>query len=234
MKRVLFVLFFAASLIINAQVQSRFINVTGTAEIIAQADCIVFNAQIRTVNESMEQAKKINDRNLDELLTTIKSNGVNSDDIEIAPVSLGKNYEYGTSGRKERGYFANVNLTFKLKDFSKYLKLTEKIAKNPSAALNSSFELSKEKLQILNKEARLKALAAAKEKAEYMAAALKTKLGSVSEIEEVDGESPTFRGMGALANISAKMDTDMLNEPVAGNITIKKTVRVKFDILIIL
>lgn len=183
----------------------------------------------------MVQAKKLNDKSLDELLTTIKSAGIASEDIETAPVSLGKNYEYAASGRQEKGYFAIVNLTFKLRDFAKYLSLTEQISKNPSITLHSSFELSKEKLQALSKDTYTNALKAAKEKAEYMAAALSAKLGSVSEIEEVGGNIPMLKGGGAMmANYSAKMDAGLQNDPIEGKIVVTKSVSVKFDLLILL
>jgi uncharacterized protein len=231
-KLFIFVLLVMAATI-NAQNAPKFITVNGTAEVIVPADCIVFNVSIKTVNEVMALAKSMNDKTLDELLTRVKSSGVAAEDIEIAPVSLGKNYEYGTSGRKEKGYFASVTLTFKLKDLTKYLSLTEQLSKSPSIELNSSFELSKEKLLALNKDTYCSALKAAKEKAEYMAAALGAKLGSVSEIEEAGVNTPILqRSSQLISNFSAKMDADLQNEPVAGKITVSKSVRVKFDILI--
>jgi uncharacterized protein YggE len=231
-KKIFIFLLFITAIALNAQNTPRFITVSGTAEVIVPADCIVFNVQIKTINESMAQAKRQNDKNLDDLLTTIKSAGVTSEDFEVAPVSLGKNYEYGASGRKEKGYFAAVNLTFKLRDFTKYLSLTEQISKSPSIELNSSFELSKAKLQSLSKDTYCNALKAAKEKAEYMAAALGAKLGPVAEIEEAGADIPFVPVKGGRAsNFSTKMDAGMQNEAVEGKIVVSKSVSVKFDLI---
>lgn len=231
MKKVFFILLFSA-ILMNAQNAQKFITVNGTAEVVVPADCIVFNVHLKTTNELMAQAKKLNDKILDELLTTIKSLGILEDDIEIAPVSLGKNYEYGTSGRKEKGYFANVNLTFKLKDLTKYLVSTEQLSKYSSVELSSSFELSKEKLLSLSKDTYIKALTAARVKAEYMAAALNAGLTGVSEIEETGVDMPLYQSRANAFNVSTEMDASVQNSLVSGKIIVRKSVRVKFDLII--
>ena len=220
---VLFVLLLC-SVSVNAQENNRYINVNGTSELILPADQINFGVQIRTVAESLDMSKSTNDEYLSELKTILKETGINQDDIEISPVTLGKNYEYDAQvGRRQKGFYTECRVTFILKDFSKYYELTDKLsASSHFEVVSSGYSLSDYEQH--NKKAYEKALLAAKDKAEYMAKTLGVKLGEVLEIDE----NNFWQNNAVPFNTVAKVSTQ--DENVSGKVTISKSVRVKFSI----
>ena len=220
---VLFVLLLC-SVSVNAQENNRYINVNGTSELILPADQINFGVQIRTVAESLDMSKSTNDEYLSELKAILKETGINQDDIEISPVTLGKNYEYEAQvGRKQKGFYTECRVTFILKDFSKYYELTDKLsASSHFEVVSSGYSLSDYEQH--NKKAYEKALLAAKDKAEYMAKTLGVKLGEVLEIDE----NNFWQNNAVPFNTVAKVSTQ--DENVSGKVTISKSVRVKFSI----
>lgn len=220
---VLFVLLLC-SVSVNAQENNRYINVNGTSELILPADQINFGVQIRTVAESLDMSKSTNDKYLGELKAILKETGINQDDIEISPVTLGKNYEYDAQvGRRQKGFYTECRVTFILKDFSKYYELTDKLsASSHFEVVSSGYSLSDYEQH--NKKAYEKALLAAKDKAEYMAKTLGVKLGEVLEIDE----NNFWQNNAVPFNTVAKVSTQ--DENVSGKVTISKSVRVKFSI----
>ncbi len=203
--------------------QQRYINVNGTSEIDVNADQINFNVQVKVINKTLPDAKKKNDEYLNQLLQILKDQGVKSDDIEVSPISLGKNYEYTSGERVQKGFYALVNVTFLLRDLSKYYDLTDNLTKNESFEITgASYDISDYEKQ--NKKAYEDALNAARQKAEYMCKTLGVTAGDVLEIDET-GNSP---GYPIPFNVRTK-ESGQPENPF-GNVTIRKTVRVKFEI----
>src|ERR1035441_2090065 len=108
----------------KAQENKKYINVTGTSELILPADQMNFTVQIRTINDSVEESKKANDNHLNELMALLKSAGILSNDITSSPISIGKNYEMKDKDRIQKGFFTEVRVSFLFKDLSKYYELT--------------------------------------------------------------------------------------------------------------
>lgn len=221
---------FAAILIlclssVNAQENKRYININGTSELIRAADQIDFSVRIRIVNESLEESKRINDKNREELLSLLKKVGISLDDISESAVTLGKNYEHDMSTGRQRqdGYFTEVNVSFKLKDLSKYYDLSNKLAtSNAFEVISSTYAISDYETQ--HKASYEIALTAAKIKAEYMAKALGLKLGEVLEIEE-NNPMETFSRLSNKVSYEVNQST-----PISGKVILTRSVRVKFGI----
>lgn len=223
MKKFLILILLFSFTIVNAKGKQKFINVTGTSELTVPADQITITVQIKTIAQSIEESKKNNDNSLNELVTLLKSVNINSDDIQISPISLGKNYEYKTGERVQNGYFANVDVSVLLKDLSKYYELTDKLSlSNDFEVMNSGYAVSNYEEQVKNVFE--KALKAAKEKAELMAKTLNVNLGEVLEIDENN-----FGGGPVMLNSFAK--EDFQQNGISGKVTITRSVRVKFAIM---
>jgi uncharacterized protein YggE len=216
----LFVFCFASA---SAQVNQKYITVNGTSELILSADQINFTVEIKIIDATVEDSKKTNDNDLNELLTILKNIGISVSDINISPIVLGKNYEFIDKERKQKGFYTEVNVFFLLKDLSKYYDLTNNLAlSNAFEIVNSSYSISNYELQ--QKSAYEKALKAAKEKAEYMVKTLGSKLGDVLEIDENNY-------LQSFSNSSTTMTRE--NSPmvdISGKVTIRKSVKIKFAI----
>ena len=204
-----------------AQEHQRFIDINGTSELVLSADQINITIQIRTVDASMERAKKSNDKYLDELLKILKDGGLKSNDMQVSPIILGNNYEFINRERKQKGFFTEVNVSVLLKDLSKYYDIINKLSSNDAFEIVSSgYGISDYELQ--HKLAYEKALMAAREKAEYMSKVLGVNIGEVLEIDE----NNDWQSYSAATN-TISMDK-LKSSDVSGKVTIKRSVRVKF------
>src|SRR5690606_7970711 len=109
------------------QNENKFISVSGTSQIVVPADQINFSVQIRTIGASVKQSKKLNDDAKIRLLSILKDLNIDTKDLEVSPVSLGKNYGYTGGERQPDGFFATVVVTFILKQLDNYLELTDQL-----------------------------------------------------------------------------------------------------------
>ncbi len=165
-----------------SQQDQKFINVTGNAEIIKKADEMKFAVYIKTIDESVEASKILNDKYLVDLLIILKDAAIKSEDTEISPLSFGKYYDPVERG-VQKGYYTNTIVSFLLKDMKRYYEITNKLSTNNAFEINAEYAISDYEAQ--HRAAYEKALLAAMEKAEYMTEALNMKLGEVLEIEEL-------------------------------------------------
>lgn len=223
MRNLWIIILFVFFVKINAQENQKFINVTGTSEVIVNADQINISIHIRTIKKSIEESKKGNDKSVNDLVTILTGLGIDPHEIDISPVSMGKNYEYKQGERIQNGYYTNVDLSLLFKNLSKYYELIDKISLNDAYEIvNSNYSVSN--FEALSKSAYEKALIAAKEKAEYMAKTMNVKLGDVIEIDETN-----FSGSPLPVNALAK--ENFQNSGVSGKVTINRSIRVKFAIM---
>lgn len=225
MKNMILILFTICFISANAQEDQKYININGTSELIREADLIDFTIEIKTIDESVEASKNTNDKNLEELLTILKNFGINSEDVEVSPIKLGKNFEYNERQRQQiqKGFFVEVEVSFLLRDLNKYYELSNKLAtSNEYAIIRSSYGISDYELQ--HKTAYVNALKAAKEKAEYMAKSLGLNLGEVLEIDE-NNLWESYPNLTNTVNIESPQVGN-----ISGKVTLRRSVRVKFAI----
>jgi uncharacterized protein len=221
MKKLLFILIFL--FIASSYAQQKYINVNGTSKLELNADEIGYNLQINVVEQSIQESKKKNDEYVNQLLNILKNNGISKDDIEVSPIVLGKNYIYNNRQREQNGYFARVNVSFVLKDLTKYYDLTDRLSTNDNFEITGSYyDISDYEAQ--NKKAYEDALKAAKDKAGYMCKTLGLTLGDVMEIDETGNPQPFARPFNTLSKEGSQ------NENPFGKVTISRSVRVKFAI----
>jgi uncharacterized protein len=217
----LFICFFCST---KAQEFHKYITVNGTSELILPADQINYTVRIKIVAATVEASKNANDSCKNALLMKLNKVGINSNDINVLPMTLGKNYEFNDSERKQRGFYTEVNVIFLLKDLSKYYELTNEISSsNQYEIMESIYSISDYELQ--HKLAYEKALKAAKEKAEYMVHALGVKLKDVLEIDENN-----YWQTGSIYSNTIEQKQDSRAGDMSGKVTIRRSVKVKFAI----
>lgn len=209
---------------LNAQENQKYINITGTSELILPADQINFTIQIKIIDDSIEESKKTNDEYTNELITTLKNIGISSDDILVSPITLGKNFYYDKNReRKQKGFYTDVRISFILKELSKYYELTNKLSTNNNyEIINSSYSISDYEQQ--HKQAFKNALIAAKEKAQYMTETLGVKAGEVLEIDETSSGANYPNPFNTVTQVSSQDGSNF------GKVTIRRSIRVKFAI----
>jgi uncharacterized protein YggE len=205
------------------QESKRFIDVNGTAEVNIPADRIDFNIQVRVVSQTISESKKQVDVSVKELMDLLKKYSISDDDIDESSVLLGKNYEHDSGKREQKGFFASSDITFKLKDLTKYYNLSDELAgiRNIEAA-NSNYNLNN--YEKYNQQAYEKALKAAAEKASYMCSALDVKRGKVLEIDENNQNTPM------VLNTREMFKAEGGGAIISGNVNITRTIRVRYEI----
>jgi hypothetical protein len=209
---------------VNAQEYQKYININGTSELILPADQIDFTVQIKIIDDSIEESKRTNDEYLNELMKILENIGIKSNDIEVSPITLGKNYEYDINRtRKQKGFYTEIKVGFLLRDLSKYYDLTNKLSSsNDFEIVNSNYNISDYEQQ--HKLTYKKALNAAKEKAEYMTKALGVKLGEVLEIDENNNWQSYANPFNTVTQVNPQEGN------ISGKVTLRRSIRVKFAI----
>ena len=222
--------FFLATIIFcfisaSAQENPKYININGTSEVIRSADQINFTIRIKTIKESIEESKINNDKNLEELLAILNKFGITSEDIEVTPIKLGKNFEFDGEERRQtqKGYFVEIGVSFLLKDLTKYYDLINNLAKSNSFEVTNAF-YSISDYEVQHKIAYENALKAAKEKAEYMTKTLGLNLGTVLEIDE-NNLWQSYPNPMNTASIESSQGGN-----ISGKVNLRRSVRVKFAI----
>lgn len=208
-----------------SQDNSRYINVSGTAELTIQADQAEVNLQIKTVDMTASISKEKMDAALKTATDILSKNGVSGAAVSVSPVLFGKNYEYNERGRQMTGYYSMVTVNVLLKDLSKYFNLLNQLSDiEPLEIVSSSYSLSD--MQKYNNSAYGRALQAARTKAENMAFEMGVKLGNIIEIDEVAPVQPFY--YAPTANVQSRAESP--DPAFSGKVAISKTIRVKFEI----
>lgn len=226
MKKISILILLLFSTSFYAQEFSRFIDVNGTSEVTAQADYINFAITIRNVAETLEESKQININASGELVDILHDFNIAKNDWELSPIKFGKEYSYSNNERKQVGYFAQVNISIKLKNMSDYYSFITALSKNKLYEISgSSYGVSD--LLKYHKEATINAVQAAKEKAEYIAKSMDVRIGKIIQIKELNQFESYPNPLNAVKNMAGGRP----DEDISGKISISRSVNLKIEIL---
>lgn len=226
MKKIFILMLLIYSTSIYAQDLSRFIDVNGTSEIITQADYINFSINIRDVAETLEESKQINIGASDKLVNVLNDFNISKDEWELSPIKFGKEYSYSKNEKKQIGYYAQVNVSIKLKNMSDYYSFINALSKNKLYEITNSYYGVSDFLKY-HKEATINAVQAAKEKAEYIAKSMGVKLGRIIQIKELNQFESYPNPFNAVTNVGREGS----NEDISGKISVSRSVNLKIEIL---
>ena len=202
------------------------ISVQGSAVKEVTPDIVVWNLSIRSEGKETDALAAAHAKKLQKLLNYIKGQGIKADKIQTQHMQLSENWNYEHGKRFKQGYFASSSLSFESK-IKAYTALWKGLATLENVSVNSSRFSIGDRLPF-QKEARILALKAAKEKAVIMAEALDMKVGKPLIIEDqsysVDVRQPQMEMMR-----SAKFsDSSPIVAP--GKLDVRMQVRVVFEI----
>ncbi len=184
MKKI-FILFLLFSYHLIYPQETRFIEVTGKAEMEYPADQISWSVRLNKIEDSLEESSREVNSALTDLLAILEQTGINKNDIQVSPIQQGRYYEneYDRKSKRFVGFYSNMNISFILKDMTKYSQLVKKISESAEFEnLHSSWDDSN--YEEHHRSTLIQASDNAKNKAEYLAENLGVQLGSVLEIRE--------------------------------------------------
>lgn len=176
------------------------ITVSGSAETEVTPDIIYLSISLKEYLKDNNSKKKVEITELEnQLYNAVLKAGIAKEDLMVNNVS---SFNYVTEKKKNPDFLASKQYRLKVTDLNKWNQIIGAIdAKGISSTNIESYDYSK--MDVLRKELKVKALLAAKEKAQYMVEALSEKLGSVLDIQEVNNEiypQPMYRTMAMKAS----------------------------------
>jgi uncharacterized protein YggE len=202
--------------------ETRFIEVTGTANVEYPADQISWRVIIKKVADTFSESRNEAESDLKKLQEILQANKIDKNDIQVTPVQQGRYYEYEGRNRVFKGYFSSYNVNLILRDISKYPALISQLSESGDFE-NLIPSWNDSKYEEHHKSTLIQASDNAKNKAEYLANNLGMQLGPVLEIEEGTASYPNP------FNSSTSMEYDT---PVAsGKVQYTRSVKIKFGLI---
>lgn len=229
MKKIALVLLVFVATMSNAQVtqqnQQPQISVAGEGKIMVTPDRADVTIGVENVGADAAEVKKKNDASIDAVIKYLKSIKLPAEDYQTQRVNLYKNYD---SDKKKYSFTASQTIVIHLKDLSKYDTMMMGLI---DAGVNNiqgvQFKTSKQAQY--ESEARVKAVADAKLKANDYAGALNQKVGKAIVVTD---NSQTYYPPVMMRSMKFEAaDSSMPKETLAiGEITVVANVNISFEL----
>lgn len=220
LKLLLLASLFAFTSLMNAQDNKKnFIEVTGIAEMEVEPDEIIFRIGIKANNKNELATAEKN------MVEVLKKNNVNEKDINFQSMY-------------QNSYSSTMRFTksFKFKVSSKTIinQLFEDLNQKWVSHINIA-EIKNTKIADYKKEVKIKALIAAKDKANYLLESIGKKAGIPMEIIEIEDYTsdivmPRYYAQAKVANLSLEAGADDNQFPNIENIKLKYNIKTKYEI----
>jgi uncharacterized protein len=231
---------FVSVLTWNAAAQHRLIgkpadvrdtlSVSGTAKISIKPDIARLTVGVLSTGSSVSAIQQQNSEKMNAITAAVKAFGVKDDDLQTSNYSISPQYDW-TSGRQVlRGYQVSQDLSIKIRDLEKIGDIVEKAGELGSNQIGGiSFEV--DDMTTVQKQARDKAIADAKEKAGVLAKTLDVQLGKVISFSEDSGSVPVPMLYNSYEKVSAGAAAAAPSPDIqSGSLDISKNVSITFEI----
>jgi uncharacterized protein len=220
------VLWGAPALAQTAEAFAPAISVTGEASISVSPDIAFVDAGVATDAKTAREASDTNNTAMAKVLAALKAANIDARDIRTSRLSLQPQYAGNRGGPSPIvGYRASNRVTVRIHDVSKVAGVIDTLV---GAGANDIGDVAFEVSQAskLLDEAREKAVADARRKAEIYARAAGTALGAPLGISEGGGPQPVFRGKmaapTAVTSVPIATGEEMLSVSVSVTWAIKQ------------
>lgn len=211
------------SLFMSAQNEFKpSVDVRGEGVVTITPDQVTINARVEHTGSNAKEVKQLNDQTINEVFQFLKREGIDNKYVRTEYLNLTKNYDYKT---KTYNYAANQTLSIKLVDLDKYESIMNGLLDTGINRING-IQFSSSNNEALQREARIKAIENAKQKATEYASVLNQSIGKalkISEFQNVSAPMPMLR--------SASMDSSSESQTMApGEMEVRVVVNVSFEL----
>lgn len=212
------------------QIMPPIISVNGVGEVKVQPDEVVIALGVETREKTLEQARKQTDSRAASIIAYLRKQGVDAKDIQTSYVSLHPVYSSGEYGKAAPDfYMAQKTMTIVIKKLNRFDELLVGLYDNGVNRIDDiAFRVSDiEKHRV---EARKKAVADAKQKANALTSELGAKVGKVYSISE---HTPVGSPRLGYAKVAMDMESAQGGDGpsiAGGQVTVTSNVGVSFVI----
>lgn len=210
----------------------RTITTTGEATVKAAPDNVVINLSVVTINPDLKVARQKNNSKLGSILELCKKENIKDEDIKTSQITVSPKYKYIEQKYVFEGMSVNQSLSITLRDISKYNDFLDALLGLGTRYIHG-VDFKTTELKKHREEARSLALAAAKEKAEKLAAELSQKIGKPLVVNEGFVPDVGFLyGMARSSQVQVESDGSAGSDYTGtGLIDIKATVTTTFELV---
>lgn len=211
--------------------EAHSISITGEGKVTAIPDIANIQLGYSVEKKTVAEAQKDNTDKMNAMIEKLKKDfKIDAKDIQTASYYIYPQYDWNNNKQTLRAYQVSQNLNLKVRDMGNVSKIIEaagSIGLNQVGSLSFSIDDSEK----LKQEARIEALAQAKEKAEALAEATGVKLGKIISFSEYSNgddraayyDQKTVYGMGGAKSAAPTVE--------AGSNEIIVTATVQYEIL---
>lgn len=160
-------------------------SVEGTAEVAAVPDTALISLGVNKEAPTVEVAKQQVDQIINKITTDVKAQGVEEKNIKTTNYSINPDYDYTSGQQVLSGYTVNASIEVRVTPIEKANNVVT-IATNDGANQvgGIQFVLNEDKEKELQNQARVEAIANAKQKAESLSKAAGITLGRIVDVQE--------------------------------------------------
>lgn len=201
---------------------NHFIEVVGTAEMLVEPDEVIFEIVLQTNDKnSLQDAEK-------KFFEILKKNNIKTEDVNFT--SAGNNYWYYWNNRNSFRKSFQIKINPKTQVLSFLEDLNQKWVSSVSLSDKTHSKISE-----YRKEVKIKAMKAAKEKANYLLESIGNKTGKPIEIIEIEDENSDevmkYRNIvPQFANVASEAGYSNASIENISSIKLKYTIKAKFEI----
>lgn len=225
MRTILILAITAMTTLVHAQQIEPTVGVTGEGKVIVVPDEVTISLGVQTQGKDAAAVKSENDKAVDKVLDFLLKKNIPQNQVQTEYVSLNKNYDYNT---KVYNYNASQTISVKLKDLSKYDEIMSGLVASGINSING-VNFGSSKMDTYEAEARKKAVANAKMKAQEYAGVLGQKIGKAVQIAEQGTNTPQPQPMYKMA-MSESMDSSQ-RTLAPGEMTISSKIQITFQLI---
>lgn len=200
------------------------ITVSGLGEVRAAPDIAIINIGIEASGATVQEARDKGADAANKLIASLKGNGVEDKDILTTSVNIYPQYFYSQNDPPRiTGYIANNQLAVTVRDLEKAGKVIDDgVAAGGDAARLQGIAFGIDDPEPLLKEAREKAVADAKSRAETYAGAAGVKIGAIVSISESSSTgSPILRAPATGGSFDSATPIQPGETTVSANVAIR-------------
>ena len=206
------------------------LSVSGTAKMSVKPDIARISLGVLSAGSSVAATQKQNTEKMNAITSAVKGFGVKDDDIQTSNYSINPQYDW-TDGRQIlRGYQVSQQLSIKVRDLEKIGDIIAKAGELGSNQVGGvGFEV--DDTTALQKQARDKAIADAKEKASVLAKSLGMHLGKAVSFSEDSGSYPVPMMYNSYDKVAMEAGSSAPSPDIqTGSLDVSKTVSITFEI----